>query len=162
VEYPSLESDAQSVQARETDTEPLPVIQPSYGRSTASECNERAEVSVESLQQEIELYKEVTGALARILKDNNRKLLANLIDQSGKVIIDIESLCNIVAKQLNISIAMVRIAYAANDPGCLSKVTKIHAVDSIKINHVDYRWAYNDKYNRIQDEFSISLTRVIV
>jgi hypothetical protein len=147
VEYPSLDpSLTPSVAAQE---EPHP--QPDYLTS-----------ETDALRQENELVKEISLTFARVLKDNNRKLLANLIDQSGKVIVDVTSLCNILAKQLNVPIAMVHVTYATQEPGCLHKVSRIHTVESIKINCVDYRWAYNDKYNRLGDEFHISLSRVIV
>jgi hypothetical protein len=113
------------------------------------------------LQLECELYKEIALTVSRILKSNNQKLLANLIDQSGKVIIDVTSLCVIIAKQLNVPIDSVHVEYVQKESGCLHKVSKIHDVSNIKINHVDYKWAYNEKYNILRDQFSISLTRVI-
>ena len=46
---------------------------------------------------ELDLYKTIAKTYGHILKDNNPKLVANLIDQSGRVIIDAESLIKIVA-----------------------------------------------------------------
>jgi hypothetical protein len=54
---------------------------------------------------------------------------------------------------------MIHITYSTKDPGCLHKISRIHTVDSVNV--LDYRWGYNDKYNRLQDEFRISLTKVI-
>ena len=46
---------------------------------------------------ELDLYKTIAKTYGHILKDNNPKLVANLIDQSGRVIVDAESLIKIVA-----------------------------------------------------------------
>jgi hypothetical protein len=88
--------------------------------------------------------------------------LANLIDQSGKNIIEITALCVIIAKQLNVPVESVHSEYMQKDGGCLTKVSRIHEIQNIKINHIDFRLGYNEKYNVLGDEFSLSLTRVIV
>jgi hypothetical protein len=114
------------------------------------------------LRLDNDLHREIARTLSRILKDNNKKLLANLIDQSGKVVIDITSLCIIIAKQLNVPLSYVHIEYVRKEVGCLTKVSHIHAINDIKINHIDYKMGYNEKYNILRDEYGISLNRVIV
>jgi hypothetical protein len=149
VTYPNAEPDVRS----ETT---IPSVQPEIEPDLSFRSTEFNE-----LQLECELYKEIALTVSRILKSNNQKLLANLIDQSGKVIVDVTSLCVIIAKQLNVPIDSVHIEYVQKESGCLHRVSKIHDVSNIKINHVDYKWAYNEKYNILRDQFSISLTRVI-
>jgi hypothetical protein len=127
---------------------------------------------INELRLRCDLYKEIALCLSRILKTDNQKLIANLIDRSGKVIIDVTSLCIIISKQLNVPVDCVHIEYVQKDGGCfgcfaasgrspLHRMSKIHDVSNIKINHVDYKWAYNEKYNILGDEFSLSLSRVI-
>jgi hypothetical protein len=146
-EIPTLESVAPSVGAE-------PFVE--------RELSLEPEVNLDELKLSSDLYKEIALALSHILKSNNQKLLANLIDQSGKIVIGIASLCVIIAKQLNVPLDHVHIEYIQKDTGCLAKVSRIHEIQNIKINHIDYKWAYNEKYNLLGDEFSISLSKVIV
>jgi hypothetical protein len=118
-------------------------------------------IEFDELRLKCDLYKEIALCLSRILKTDNQKLIANLIDRSGKVIIDVTSLCIIISKQLNVPVDCVHIEYIQKDGGCLHRMSKIHDVSNIKINHVDYKWAYNEKYNILGDEFGLSLTKII-
>jgi hypothetical protein len=116
----------------------------------------------EQVRYEKELYYELALTFSKILKDNNKKLLANLIDQSGKIIVDRESLCVIISKLLNIPVDFVHIEYMIPTSGCLAKALKIGDIQDIKINHIDFRLGYNEKYNILRDVFSISLVRVMI
>jgi hypothetical protein len=148
VRYP-LDSEAPSVQAEIIE-------EPYIEREVTVESPEITELRLLN-----ELHKEIALALSIILKSNNHKLLANLIDQSGKIIIDVRSLCIIISKQLNIPLDWVHIEYIQKEAGCIAKISRIHDVQNIKINHIDYKLGYNEKYNILGDQFSISLSKVI-
>ena len=60
---------------------------------------------------ELELYKLIAKTYGDILKTNNKKLLLNLVDQSGKVIADAESLVQIIAYACSVSADNVTIEY---------------------------------------------------
>ena len=63
--------------------------------------------------------------MSEILKDNNIKLIANIIDQSGKVIIDVEGLIQIVALICQMQAEDVTIEYDASGSGCCASVNPI-------------------------------------
>jgi hypothetical protein len=140
--------------------------------SVAPECIERevpvlqdttySQEQVKELQTEKDLYKEIAITLSKILKSNNRKLFANLFDISGKIIIDPTSLCNIISKLLNIPIEMIHIEYILDSEGCCTRLTRIADVQDIKINHIGFKFGYNEKYNILTDVFSLSLEKVLV
>jgi hypothetical protein len=142
-EYPSL--DTVSV---------APVVEKSHDDEFYAELNE--------LRLENGLIKAIALTLSRILKSNNKKLLANLLDQSGKIIVDIESLATIISKILNMPLENVHISYSVPAEGCLAKISKIYDIDNIKINHIDFRLGYNEKYNVLNDDYAISLTKIIL
>ena len=64
---------------------------------------------------ELDLYKTIAKTYGHILKDNNPKLVANLIDQSGRVIIDAESLIKIVALVCQVQPESINIEYELRD-----------------------------------------------
>ena len=112
---------------------------------------------------EVELYKLIAHTLAVILKDNNPKLIANVIDNSGKIIIEATSLCQIIALMCGVDPTAVHIKYITNeDVGCLAKTNPIKQIDDIKINYLDFKLAYNNMFNILTDQYHISLKKVIV
>ena len=112
---------------------------------------------------EVELYKLIAHTLAVILKDNNPKLIANVIDNSGKIIIEATSLCQIIALMCGVDPTAVHIKYLTNeDVGCLAKTNPIKQIDDIKINYLDFKLAYNNMFNILTDQYHISLKKVIV
>jgi hypothetical protein len=150
-----LDSPAPSVVPRDLTTEPANDI---YLQDDMMYLNNRCV----NLSKDLELYKEIALTFSRILKDNNKKLLANIIDQSRKIIVDKVSLCTIISKILDVPLDYVHLEYVIHTEGCLSKVLKIADIQDIKINHIDFRLGYNEKYNILLSEFNISLTRVLI
>lgn len=112
---------------------------------------------------EVGLYKLIAHTFAVILKDNNPKLLANIIDNSGKIIIDGTSLCQIIALMCGVDATAVHIEYVMKDEvGCMEKVNPIKLIENIKINYLDFKLAYNNMFNILTDQYHISLKKVIV
>ena len=97
-----------------------------------------------------------------ILKSNNVKLIANLIDQSGKVILSASDLLTAISLALGIDPNGVKIQYEDPDPSCLGKVNPIKIISTIKVCGYDFNLAYNKQYNQLTDEFGISLTKCLI
>ena len=112
---------------------------------------------------EVALYKLIAHTFAVILKDNNPKLLANIVDNGGKIIIDATSLCQIIALMCGVDATSVHIEYVVKDEvGCMAKVNPIKLIENIKINYLDFKLAYNNMFNILTDQYHISLKKVIV
>ena len=114
------------------------------------------------LNQELEFYKLLSSILSSILKDNNPKLIINLIDTSGKIIISGEQLIDLIAVKTGVNKNNVNIQYKDEEPGCLTKVSPIKNISNIKINNENFNLKYNADYNIIMDDFNISLEKVII
>ena len=111
---------------------------------------------------ELDLYKTIAKTYGQILKDNNPKLVANLIDQSGRVIVDAESLVRIVALVCQVVPESVNISYEVKETGCCGKLNPIKTIEAIKVAGLDFKLTYNEKYNMLTDEYSVSLRKVLI
>lgn len=111
---------------------------------------------------ELDLYKTIAKTYGHILKDNNPKLVANLIDQSGRVIIDAESLIKIVALVCQVQPESINIEYELTGGGCCAKINPIKRIEAIKVAGLDFKLTYNEKYNMLTDEYSVSLRKVLI
>ena len=109
-----------------------------------------------------ELYKLIASTFGDILKTNNSKLIANIIDTSGKVIVDAVNLVNIIALACQVSAEDVTIEYEAKEGGCCASITRIKKIENIKIGSYDFKLAYNEIYNNLTDIYNISLKRTII
>ena len=123
------------------------------------------EVTIEETpsSNDLELYKTLSLTLANILKTNNIKLLANLIDTSGKVILDAISLVKLIGLITDTPQEQVSIEYQTKeDVGCLSKNNPVKIIETIKVNHQDFKLCFNQQYNILSDTYSISLRKMII
>ena len=113
---------------------------------------------------ELKFYKLLSSTLSNILKDNNPKLIINLIDQSGKIIIEAQTLIELIAIKTNSNPQLVNIQYGeVEEIKCnLGKVSPIKNIKNIKIDNENFNLKYNKEYNILQDEFNISLDKVII
>ena len=112
-----------------------------------------------------ELYKLLALTFSNILKDNNAKLIANIIDNSGKIIVEAGNLIKIIALITGASETDIHIEYVNNDgAGCAActKINPIKKIENIKIGFVDFKLGFNDKYNILTDTFNISLKKCII
>jgi hypothetical protein len=115
------------------------------------------------LKLQVDFYQELAHTFSKILKSNNIKLLTNLIDQSGKIILDTESLCILIGLITNSNAGQVNIQYESTDgDGCFAKINPIHKIETIKIGYIDFQLGYNTQYNTLQEKFAVSLRKVIV
>ena len=127
----------------------LPVTQPLYTTVSERENNQH------------ELYHHLAVAFSNILKTNNSKMLANIIDNSGKVILDGNDLIVAISLALGVDKRTIKINYEDPEAGCLAKVNPIKKITNIKVNGCDFNLMYNRQYNTLTDEFNISLTKIM-
>ena len=112
--------------------------------------------------RENDLFKHLAVSFSNILKSNNPKLIANLVDQSGKVILSASDLITAIALILGINDSSVKISYEDPEAGCLAKVNPIKKISSIKANGYDFQLAFNKEYNTLTDDFGVSLVSCLI
>ena len=114
------------------------------------------------MMRENDLFKHLAVSFSNILKSNNPKLIANLVDQSGKVILSANDLVTAIALILGINESSVKISYEDPEAGCLAKVNPIKKISSIKANGYDFQLAFNKEYNTLTDDFGVSLVSCLI
>lgn len=119
-------------------------------------------VELETVKYERDFYKTLSLALSNILKDNNPKLIANLIDQTGKIIIGGSTLVELIALLTHKETSSIHIQYYDDEPVCFPKIKYLKTVSNIKIDNENFNFKYNAEYNILKDNFNICLDRVII
>ena len=117
---------------------------------------------IDEFEGSLQFYKKLSSCLSNILRTNNPKMIANLIDNSGKVIIGARELVELIAEITGTNVNTVSIIYKTEEAGCLAKVNPIKNIKNIKIANVDFHYGFNKEYNLLNDEFSISLSKVYI
>ena len=112
--------------------------------------------------RENDLFKHLAVSFSNILKSNNPKLIANLVDQSGKVILSAHDLVTAISLIFGINQSLVKISYEDPEAGCLAKVNPIKKISSIKANGYDFQLAFNREYNTLSDDFGVSLVSCLI
>ena len=115
-----------------------------------------------NMESELEFYRRLSTILSNILKDNNPKLIANVIDCSGKIIVSGNDLVNLIAIKTRKDPSEIILRYRDEEPGCCTKISPIKNISDIKINNESFNLKYNAEYNILKDDFNISLERVII
>ena len=139
---------------------PVPNLQP--GEVEYPSTSNQLQQQIQQLEIENRFYKLLSSTLSNILRDNNPKLLINLIDQSGKVIIEARTLIELIAIKTNSDPNSVNIQWCDEETGCLSKVSPVKNISNIKIDNETFSLKYNREYNILQDDFNISLDKCII
>lgn len=114
------------------------------------------------MENDLEFYRRLSTILSNILKDNNPKLIANVIDCSGKIIVSGNDLVNLIAIKTHKDPSEITLRYRDVEPGCCAKISPIKNISDIKINNESFSLKYNADYNILKDDFNISLERVII
>ena len=141
--------------------DPNNVVYPSASNQTVAQVQE-LESQLNTANNELRFYKLLSSTLSNILKDNNTKLLLNLLDQSGKIIIEAQTLIELIAIKTNTDPNLVNISFVDEEPTCLNKVNPIKNIANIKIDNETFQLKFNREFNIIQDTFNISLAKVII
>ena len=111
---------------------------------------------------ELRFYKLLSSTLSNILANDDPKLLINLIDQTGKIIIEASKLIELIAIKTNTDKNLVNIQFIDVEPTCLSKISPIKEIANIKIDNENFNLKYNKQFNILQDEYKISLNKCII
>ena len=138
------------------DPEPIPIMTPCV-EPTLNNYVPEYTTSNTLMLRENDLFKHLAVSFSNILKSNNPKLIANLVDQSGKVILSAHDLVTAISLILGINESLVKISYEDPEAGCLAKVNPIKKISSIKANGYDFQLAFNREYNTLSDDFGVSL-----
>ena len=123
---------------------------------------QQTQQQIQNLESENRFYKLLSSTLSNILRDNNPKLLINLIDQSGKVIIEAPTLIELIAIKTNSDPNSVNIQWCDEETNCLAKVSPVKNIKNIKIDNETFSLKYNREYNILKDDFNISLEKCIM
>lgn len=122
-------------------------------------------VTAEEIENNIEFIKKLNTILTNTLTNDNRKLVANMIDTTGKVILSGQDLCELIALMLSVESSQINITYS--EPPIISSCTKIKIIPfkeilNIKIDNQDFRSVQNEAYNILTDTYKISLSTVYI
>ena len=143
------------------DPEPIPIMTPCV-EPTLNNYVPEYTTSNTLMLRENDLFKHLAVSFSNILKSNNPKLIANLVDQSGKVILSAHDLVTAISLILGINQSLVKISYEDPEAGCLAKVNPIKKISSIKANGYDFQLAFNREYNTLTDDFGVSLVSCLI
>ena len=143
------------------DPEPIPIMTPCV-EPTLNNYVPEYTTSNTLMLRENDLFKHLAVSFSNILKSNNPKLIANLVDQSGKVILSAHDLVTAISLILGINQSLVKISYEDPEAGCLAKVNPIKKISSIKANGYDFQLAFNREYNTLSDDFGVSLVSCLI
>ena len=143
------------------DPEPIPIMTPCV-EPTLNNYVPEYTTSNTLMLRENDLFKHLAVSFSNILKSNNPKLIANLVDQSGKVILAANDLVTAISLILGINQSLVKISYEDPEAGCLAKVNPIKKISSIKANGYDFQLAFNREYNTLSDDFGVSLVSCLI
>ncbi|EAX70850.1 hypothetical protein TVAG_270320 [Trichomonas vaginalis G3] len=116
---------------------------------------------------------DINSELMKIYRDiitDNYDSIINLIDQSGLIILPYESLIHIIAILCDVQDSDVKIQFFIDDDvsccGTVAKINPIKDISTIKISKngttTELHLTYNDIYNKIVDEYKISLEKFFV
>ena len=117
---------------------------------------------LENINLELQFYKLLSQTLSNMLASDNAKLIINLIDQTGKIIIEAQTLIELIAIKTNTDKNLVNIQFVDEEPTCFNKVSPIKRISNIKIDNENFNLKYNREYNILQDDYKISLDKVII
>ena len=126
-------------------------------------------VTSEEIENNIEFHKKRAEILTNTLCIDDKKLLANLIDRSGKVIIAAQEFCELVAvmlsnEELQINPSDINLTLQEEiTASCLKvQISPFKQITSIKINNQDFHNVQNEAYNTLTDTYKISVNTVYV
>ena len=109
-----------------------------------------------------EFLEKFTKIVVQLLTIQDLKLIAQLVDLSGKIIFNVEELRELITLFLGCNINEVTINLLPYEPhGCFGKVSPYRFIENIKIGQRDFKLLFNQHYNYLKDEFIISLEKVL-
>ena len=120
----------------------------------------------ESVTGEIFIQSDFINKFAKIVVNmltiNDLKLIAQLVDLSGKIIFNVEELKELISLFLTCPVHDITInLLPIEETGCWSKHSPYRHIENIKIQQRDFKLLFNQHYNYLKDEYKISLEKVI-
>lgn len=135
-------------------------------KGTTSQVNNDVlnEVTTDDVNKNNSFLKKLNEILTHTLISDDLKLLTNLIDDSGKIILSGYDLCELISLMLNVSINDISINYKENfATECLKvKILPYKHISNIKIKNKDFKNFQNEAYNILTDVYKISLRTVYI
>lgn len=126
-------------------------------------------ITAEHIHDNIEIYKKLVEILTSTLTSNDKKLIANIIDTTDKIILSASELCELIALTLTtdeyeVKASDVIISYHDDiiTSCCKVHISPFKHILSIKINNQDFKTFQNEAYNVLTDTFKISLNTVYI
>lgn len=124
-------------------------------------------VSVDELEKNLVLHRELNNILKHILAENDKALIANLLDLNKKIILDIDTLEYLLELALNEKIDIIieqdEDAYKVNCCGkCKVKISIYNKIKSIKANKFLLSDVEPELCNYFSDVLGISLTKTYI
>lgn len=108
----------------------------------------------------VEIYKNV------IL--NDKDTIINLIDKSGYIILSLEDIITLLSILLTVQVEDIKIVIEEEEISCsmfIKQLNPVKNIDAIMIRkdnrNYNLKYEFNDVYNKMTEEFLISLSKVI-
>lgn len=126
-------------------------------------------ITTEDVDKNISFLKKLNEILIHTLISDDVKLLTNLIDDSGKIILSGSDLCELISLMLSneknsVAVNDIVINYKENFvTDCLKvKILPYKHISNIKIKNKDFKNFQNEAYNILTDVYKISLRTVYI
>lgn len=123
----------------------------------------------ESISENVAFLKKINDILVHLLTQDDKKLLVQLIDQSGKIILTGEDLCEVIVAAYTAAgqtITKEQISIAYQDQiisSCLKiQISPFKRIMSIKVDGQDFTSFQHEAASFITEECKISLTDVYI
>ena len=124
--------------------------------------------STDTNDRDLEILKFLNQTFQNIII-NDPECVANIIDKSGLVVLSASNLIRLIAMVCDVDEQNVKIEIEANDEvgccGIIMTILPLKPIRKIKVMknsdvYNDFQLSYNDLYNKIIDEYRVSLENV--
>ena len=101
--------------------------------------------------------------LAELLTINDFKLLAQLVDQTGHILFNLQDLIRLISLFIGCTEDLIQInLLPPEEIGCFShKVSIFRTIENIKVQGRDFKFFFNQHYNSLRDDYRVSLDRIV-
>ena len=173
VAYPQIDQEQKEVQP----IDPIPnyecqfkQCQSQYGNPYGGLSQYPKQTPSQFLYSDVEILGYLCSTFQNIIVDDSGCIM-NIVDRSGLIILPPEKLIKLIAMvaQITEDNVKIEILYEDEETDCcgktLKKLTPLKEIAKIKIkkdtqSFVDFQLMYNGLYNKITDEYKVSLERI--
>ncbi len=162
------ESEASMVQEETPRKLPQHLKKNILKHGTKSRAVERDELLASTSMAEF--HSILSMALLTMVKTNTTELISNILDSSGKVILDANTLCQLIGILTSTEKDRIVISYSDyendSETGCLcstiAKISPIKNITNITVECEEFVKTHNIEYNMMETDYNISLTKCII